>query len=99
MVDKVENVRLIAIREDTYTMYVFKSLETYKYIMCTRLPNWQVPDININDEGYLNYQIVKAGEEYFNPETETSVKYMYSNIYFINFVKKSEIINNDSIII
>lgn len=99
MVDKVENVRLIAIREGTYTMYVFKSLETYKYIMCTRLPNWQVPDISINDEGYLNYQIVKAGEEYFNPETETSVKYMYSNIYFINFVKKSEIINNDSIII
>ena len=99
MVNKIIEVELKAVREGTYTMYVFKNLETSEYIMCTRLPNWQTPNIMIGDVGFLNYQIVQAGEEYFDPDTEKVVKYLYSNIYFINFVNKSEIIDNNSIII
>lgn len=99
MLNKVIEVELKAIREGVYTMYVFKNLEDSTYLMCTRLPNWKVPDISVGDIGFLNYQVVKAGEEYFNPATEKMIKYAYSNIYFINFVKKSEIINNNSIII
>lgn len=99
MVDKVIRVKLQAIKEGVYTMYVFKNLEDSNYVMCTRLPNWQTPDISIGDVGFLNYQVVKAGEEYYNPTTEEQIKYSYSNIYFINFVRESEIINNNSIII
>jgi hypothetical protein len=99
MLDKVIRVKLQAIKEGVYTMYVFKNLEDSNYIMCTRLPNWQTPDISIGDVGFLNYQVVKAGEEYYNPITEEQIKYSYSNIYFINFVRESEIINNNSIII
>lgn len=99
MVNHVEEVELKAVREGVYTMYVFQVLETKKYIMCTRLPNWQTPDIDIGDNGFLNYQIVKAGEEYYNPNTEELTKYQYSNIYFINFIKKSEVVNKNSIII
>jgi len=99
MVNKIVEVELKAVRESTYTMYVFKNLETSEYIMCTRLPNWQTPDLVIGDVGFLNYQIVQAGEEYFNPDTEQLIKYLYSNIYFINFVNKSEIVDNNSIII
>lgn len=86
-------------RESVYSMYVFKSLEEDKYIMCTRLPNWQVPDVTVGEEGFLQYQIVKAGEKYYDPDTERAEKYRYSNIYFINFIKKSDIVDNNSIII
>lgn len=99
MIDKVIRAKLIAIRQSTYTMYVFQNLDNGEYIMCTRLPNWQVPDIDIGVEGFLNYQIVKAGEQYFDPISETNVCYKYSNIYFINFINKDEGITSKSIII
>jgi hypothetical protein len=99
MVNIVEKVQLVAIKEDTYTMYVFKKIEKPEYIMCTRLPNWKVQDIHVGEIGYLNYQIVQAGENYYNPATEEYIKYQYSNIYFINFIKEPDVVENDSIII
>ena len=99
MVGLIEEVELIAIRESTYTMYVFKKLKESGYIMCTRMPNWQTPNISIGDKGFLNYQIVKAGETYYNPDREENIKYKYSNVYYINFVAKSEIEKQESIII
>lgn len=98
MVDLIEEVELVAIRESYYTMYVFKKLKEDGYIMCTRLPNWQTPNISIGDKGFLSYQIVKAGESYYNPETEQTHKYQYSNIYYKNFVNKSEV-KQESIIL
>jgi hypothetical protein len=99
MVEKVERVELVAVREGSYTIYVFKKVEDSEYIMCTRLPNWNVPDVHIGEKGFLNYQIVKAGETYYNPSIDETVKYQYSNIYFINFIKESDVTDNDSIII
>lgn len=99
MVELVEEVELMAIRESTYTMYVFKKLNEAGYIMCTRMPNWQTPNVSVGDKGFLNYQIVKAGETYYNPDTEERTKYRYSNVYYINFVAKSEIKKQESIII
>ena len=98
MTEFVDEVKLLAVREGNYTVYVFRSNLTDKYIMCTRLPNWQSPKININDEGFLQYQIVKAGEEYFNPNTQEKIKFNYSNVYFNNFVKKSDCCGTEIII-
>jgi len=95
----IKLVKLLAIREGLYTVYVFKNLENDEYIMCTRLPNWQVPNIEIEDEGFLEYVTVKAGEEYFDPSTETFIKYKYSNIYFINFILKTNVLKNNEIIL
>ena len=78
--------------------YVFQTLDTKEYIMCTRLPNWKVPEIDIGDEGFLQYQVVSAGEEYFSVAEQKNVKYNYSNIYFNNFILKTENINNNKII-
>lgn len=89
--------KLLAIREGNYTMYVFKNIDSNAYIMCTRMPNWQVPDVSIGDEGFLKYQIVNAGETYYNSSTNETCTYSYSNIYFLNFVLRSNI--NDSNII
>lgn len=94
----ITQAKLIAIRQGLYTMYVFKDLDNNQYIMCTRLPDWKVPDFEINDEGFLKYQFVKAGDIYLNPNTGESCTYKYDNVYFLNFVKRSEI-TNDNIIL
>jgi hypothetical protein len=86
---------LLAIREGAYTIYVFKNLESNEFIMCTRLPSWQVPEIQIGDSGYLKYQKAKAGEEYFNPVTGEKQIYRYSNLYFLNFIQKTDINNSN----
>jgi hypothetical protein len=98
MVELVKEAILVAIRYGEYTVYVFKAVESSEYIMCTRLPNWQSPAININDRGFLQYQIVEAGDEY-SPLGGNKVRYKYSNIYFINFVKRSEVNSNKELIL
>lgn len=79
-------------------MYIFKNLESNEYVMCTRLPNWNTPNIDIGEEGFLKFQKAIAGEKYFNPTTQETCTYQYSNIYFLNFVKKTDISNNNIII-
>lgn len=83
--------KLCALRESMYTIYVFQDIKSEEYIMCTRLPNWNVPNIDIGDIGFLQYQMVKAGDEYYNPFTGEKCRFNYSNIYFNNFILKSDV--------
>ena len=99
MLNVTREVKLVAKRSGTYTNYVFKDQQSNEYIFCTRLPNWQVPEIEIEDIGYLHYQIVDAGDNYIVPDTGEIISYRYNNSYLINFVKKSEIIKNKEIIL
>ena len=47
----VIKAKLLALKEDqNYITYVFQNLCDNSYIMCTRLPNWESPVININDK-------------------------------------------------
>ena len=95
--DLVSDAKLVAIRDGHYTIYVFQDINSKEYIMCTRPPNWQTPNVDLWEEGFLQYQIVKAGEEYFEPETGKKLIYNYSNVYFTNFVKKTD--NKSDIVI
>lgn len=99
MVTTIVHVKLLAIRLGVYTQYVFQNLDNKTYIMCTRLPNWQVPEIQVGDIGFLEYQEVKAGEQYFDPVQQQLVHYNYSNVYFINFIQKTDILQNNEIIL
>jgi hypothetical protein len=90
----IKKAKLEAKKSSTYTMYVFKIYDTEEYIMCTRLPNWQTPEILIGDEGFLQYQIVYAGEEFYDPILEKKLTYKYNNIYFINFILSPILENN-----
>lgn len=99
MVENIKEVKLLAVREGTYSVYVFEVLENGEFIMCTRLPNWKTPEISIGDEGFLQYQIVSAGESYYDPVQDKPVKYLYSNVYFINFIQKNNIIKNNELIL
>lgn len=95
----VSEVKLLASKEGTYTVYVFQEISSNKLIMCTKLPNWNIPSIPIGAKGFLEYKIVKAGELYYNPTEDRHNKYKYSNIYFHNFVLKTDIVENNNIIL
>lgn len=95
----VEEVKLLASRLGTYTIYVFENLKSKKLIMCTRLPHWDSPEIPIGAKGFLEYRIVKAGEVYYDPTKDNDIKYRYSNVYFNNFIFNTDsVINNDIIL-
>lgn len=98
MVNVIVEAELLAIKEGQYTTYVFID-NNNNYVMCTRLPNWQVPTINIGDRGFLQYQIVNSGDEYYNPITNEKQTFRYSNVYFNNFIQKSDLIKSDEIIL
>lgn len=98
MSEEIKRVKLLAIRTGTYTLYVFKDLESGAYLMCTRLPNWSVPEMNIGDEGFLQIELVKAGEKYFDVASGEYDFYKYSNVYFKNFMKKMADVTNSEII-
>ena len=98
VLELIKEVELLAIRSGEYYIYVFQVENTGEYVMCTRLPNWQVPDVNIGDKGFLKYQTVKAGDEYVTPEG-TTIVYKYTNTDFINFVNRSSIFKNKEIIL
>jgi len=88
--EEIKYVELMAKKDDTYSLYVFKDLNTNAFIMCTVLPNWQIVDITVGAKGFLKYQAVKAGEKYYEPNTSTYVNYRYTNQYFINFIKEGD---------
>lgn len=99
MVRHTIQAKLITIKEGYYTQYVFKNIDTNEYVLCTRVPNWQVPEVYLGNTGFLEYHEVKAGEEYFDPAQQKMLHYNYSNIYFINFILKSDIIQENEIIL
>lgn len=96
MIETVKG-KLVAKKEGIYLLYVFE-IEIDKYVMCTQLPNWDIPNITINEVGYLTYENAVAGEKYFNPKTEKYILYNYTNTYIKNFIKDIEQ-NNEEIII
>lgn len=98
MIEITLPAKLVAVREDRYTNYVFKNTDTGEYLMCTRLPNWQTPEVFPGDIGFLQLESVRAGEKYFNLSTLREDVYLYTNIYFKNFVKKADIENSEIIL-
>ena len=86
----ISYVELLAKKIGHYSLYAFKNLENNTFIMCTVLPRWDMPDMQIGEKGFLKYQIVKAGEPYYNPNTDTFIKYKYTNQYFMSFIKEGD---------
>lgn len=85
--------KLMAQCEETggYINYVFRNLETEdvydKYILCTMYPNWDHRIINLEDIGYLTYEVHIAGaDKYF--DGEKFLPYRYTGIQFIKFIDK-----------
>ena len=102
---KVLRAKLITLQNeiDDYTTYVFQNLEAQvtseKYIMCTRFPNWKTDTINIGDEGFLEYNEVVAGDDYwYDYHNYMLVPYKYTNNHFVNFIKDKKTIKEEIIL-
>ena len=88
--------QLVACESDAlgYITYVFKCLEPnpgfgHNYIMVTRFPNWESYIPNVGEKGFLTYNSVTAGEDtYYNRETDSIMKYNFSNLVFEKFVRE-----------
>ena len=65
--------------------------------MCTRWPNWEHRNIEINESGYLTYKEVIAGQDTWWDGSKF-IPYNYTNIIFIKFVKKIDNYEKDIII-
>ena len=89
------NVKLMAKREDFYTVYVFKNLETGEFITVSKPPNWNSESITVNQEGFLTYRFVQAGRDcWWDNITISYQPYKYSANYFLDFVPISHVIAN-----
>lgn len=87
------HVKLIEARLDNYTIYVFKDLESYRYYIVTRFPNWQEPPVKIGDEGYLEFFIAIAGKtKWFDKDNiyempDKMVPFHNTYLVFSKFIK------------
>lgn len=80
-----------------YITYVFK-ISYDRYVMCTRLPNWNVPDVEIGQEGYLSYKFIQAGiDQWYDQFNKKMENYAYTANYFTDFVPISHVIDGDRI--
>lgn len=105
MTTYVIKCQLIAKEDDIldYHTLVFKNLEDsqfgHKYVMTTVFRNWQCRIPEIGEKGYLMYDEVTAGiDTYYNRDTESIIKYNFSNLIFKKFVKEQDNLNKDIII-
>ncbi len=84
---------LVAVQQGMYMNYVFKNLDcpensAFRYITVTKCPNWQYfNNAQIGDIGFLQYEYVEAGTEYFDVSKNVNDTYKYTANYFINFIK------------
>lgn len=83
---------LSCISDCGYKTYAFQDLDFKgfgggkKYYTATLLPNWNIPNINIGDIGYIQIIIIKAGEEWYNKYEDKYVKFKYDGIYINKFI-------------
>ncbi len=86
--------KLIAKRNQAYTLYVFQNLDEptnsfMYYVTATECPNWFGLKPEIGDIGFVECEYTRAGEEYIRHDGVKDV-YRYTNCYFINFIKETE---------
>lgn len=86
--------KLVAKEKDVlgYITYVFECLDVdvakdFRYVMCTRYPNWNHRNIELEEVGYLNFMEVKAGVDTWFDGSKM-VPYAYNGVQFIKFIHK-----------
>jgi len=88
--------QLVAKKTGIYTVYIFKNLDTDRYLACTKCPNWNTSEIDIGQQGFLTYKFVEAGKDsWINKETGEYISYQYSANYFLEFIPSSHVIANN----
>lgn len=87
LVDLTIKAKFICKRVGIYSNYVFQDVDNSEYIMCTVLPNWEIPVINSEDIGFLTFEKAVRGETYLDKNLQEH-QYKYSKYYFKDFIKE-----------
>lgn len=93
--------KLVAKQDGVYKNYVFQNLDQadnsiFKYITITECPNWNIgQELNLGDIGYLEYEFVEAGDDYFERSSKEIKQYNFTTNYFLNFIRETEKINTE----
>lgn len=88
--------KIKAIDEGQYTLIVVEDLkrdynDDLKYVTVVKLPNWDSKIFQVDDVGFLQFESVIGGETmYFNRNTSELDTYIYTNNYFLNFIKERD---------
>lgn len=88
--------RLLAGRVELggYTKYVFQDINTGKYILCTKFPNWDTPPIKLGSVGNLKYKEILAGKgSWYEPISKIYIPYKFNYNQFIDFDEKKTIVS------
>lgn len=80
------HAKLVGKKDGIYTIYVFET-DSGHLCMCTKLPNWGIYHIKIGDTGFLSFEIAQAGEKYYDRNSGIEKTYLYTNVYFKDFIK------------
>lgn len=92
---------LVAKRSGEYTKYIFKSNYkktdkegriTDEFISVVKPPNWRGQEVDVGQNGFLQYKFAQAGDTWFNKETGGWEHYGYTANYFIDFVPMTHVI-------
>ena len=96
MTNETTYVKLLCQQKDSldYTTYVFEIIDSkeidrlgYRYIMCTRWPNWDHRELLNGEEGYLNYSVIISGVDTWY-DGASFVPYKCSTYQFNKFITK-----------
>jgi hypothetical protein len=92
--------RLVAKKDEgAYTQYVFQDMITLSYIMCTRCPNWQTNEVNLLEDGFLEYHEVRGGiDTYFDAVMQIRKTYQDTATYFLNFVPITKVLKDGYVV-
>lgn len=102
MITRTVKAELIASETDPmdYTTYVFKLADPtdvlqigFKYIMCTRWPNWEHRQLKQGEVGFLNYSEIEAGKDTWF-DGKDLIPYRYDSVQFNKFVAEQHVICN-----
>ena len=103
---KTLHCKVVALEKDIqgYQTLVFENKESSswdtKYIMTVVFPNWMSYIPVLQEEGFLTYKEVIAGEDtWYDTDTGNKIPYNYSNIIFIKFVPLKNVDNLKEIIL
>lgn len=100
---KCIHAELKATRPGDYTVYVFENISPKPgedpYVMCTKCPMWNTPDVSVGQKGFLSYQVVNAGEhKWYKHTTNEMINYAYSAVYFLDFVPITHVLENNVVV-
>lgn len=98
---QVIKARMVAKQTDgAYEIYVFQDTLTPKsFVMCARCPNWNGPEPQMMQEGFLNFKEVQAGKDTYYDNIDGCFRaYQYDAIYFLSFVPITHVLRNGFVV-